>query len=200
VPLGEADIVVGFSGGSCDDGVSGAAQPFGRFAVIMATCHEGKPGKSYGAESVLSHEIAHLFGAFHPAISAQSVLVLGGGPPDLFDDQNARVIRLMRGYDFRRGIMTLDEPTRRAWRAIYAEGHQRNNEANPLVSGLRTRVWGWLDPEEWPTARPRFARPSGSISCSPDRTRLWAPSMPSGASSKRRFESFGWPGASTSTT
>jgi hypothetical protein len=81
VPIGEAELLIGFSGGSCEGGVRGVAQPFGRFAVIMATCHETKAGKSYGPESVLSHEIAHLFGAFHPAISVRSVMVLGGGPP-----------------------------------------------------------------------------------------------------------------------
>jgi Flp pilus assembly protein TadD len=134
VPIGEADLLIGFSGGSCEGGVRGMAQSFGRFALIMATCHEIKGG--YGAESVLSHEIAHLFGAFHPAINVPSVMVRGSGPPDLFDDQNTRVIRLTRSYDFRGGIMTLDEPARRAWRAIYAEGHQRNDEVNPLASAL----------------------------------------------------------------
>jgi tetratricopeptide (TPR) repeat protein len=136
VPVGDADLLIGFSGGPCEDRVRGVAQAFGRVALIMATCPQTLNGRTYGAESVLSHEIAHLFGAFHPAINVPSVMVLGGGPPDLFDDQNRRVIRLTRSYDFRGGIMTLDEATRRAWRAIYAEGHQRTGEVNPLVYAL----------------------------------------------------------------
>ncbi|TMH15365.1 MAG: tetratricopeptide repeat protein [Betaproteobacteria bacterium] len=134
VPIVEADLLVGFSGGRCEGRPAGGARPFDRFVMIMATCHETEPRKGYGPESVLSHELGHLLGAFHPSISVESVM--HAAPPDLFDDQTIRVIRLMRNYDFRQGIMALDEATRRAWRAIYAEGHQRNNEVNPLVSAI----------------------------------------------------------------
>ena len=134
VPIGEADYLIGFTGGRCEGRTRGVARPFNRFAVIMAACEGTKPLRSNGPESILSHELAHLFGAFHPAISVDSVM--RGGPPDLFDDQTTRVMRLMRNYDFRRGIMAVDEGTRRAWRAIYAEGHQRNDEANPLVMAI----------------------------------------------------------------
>src|SRR5215470_3677221 len=85
VPIGDADLLIGFSGGACDGGTHGAANPFGRFAVIMARCKE--PGHRMGPESVLSHEIAHPFGAFHPPISVESVMRIGGGPADLFDSQ-----------------------------------------------------------------------------------------------------------------
>lgn len=133
VPIGEADILIGFSGGRCERGPRGWARPFDRFAVIMAACG-ATPLERSGPESVLSHELAHLFGAFHPAIDVESLM--HSGPADLFDDQTTRVVRLMRSYDFRRGVMALDEATRRAWRAIYAEGHRRNNEANPLVFAI----------------------------------------------------------------
>ncbi|MGH7303078.1 MAG: tetratricopeptide repeat protein [Candidatus Rokuibacteriota bacterium] len=136
VQLGEAELLIGFSGGPCLK-AGGWAVPFDRVAVIMATCAEIASGKSDALERVLSHELAHLFGAFHPAISVDSVMrARGGGPPDQFDDQNARVMRLMRSYDFRRGVLALDEATRRAWRVIYAEGHQRLDEVNPLASAL----------------------------------------------------------------
>ena len=134
VPIGEADVLVGSTGGRCEKVARGVARPFDRFAVIMAVCEGGKPLDGHGPASVLSHELAHLFGAFHPAISVESVM--RGGPADLFDDQTARVVRLMRGYDFRRGVLAIDEATRRAWRAIYAEGHQRNDEANPLAFAI----------------------------------------------------------------
>jgi tetratricopeptide (TPR) repeat protein len=129
VPIGEADVLIGFTGEGCVDRAGGAARAFGRFAVIMAACAQQ-------VEGVLAHEIGHLFGAFHPAVSVDSVMGWRGGPPGLFDDQTTRVLRLMRSYDFRRGILAVDDATRRAWRAIYAEGHQRNNEVNPLVSAL----------------------------------------------------------------
>jgi tetratricopeptide (TPR) repeat protein len=135
VPIGEAELLIGFSGGMCESRAAyGAAYPFGRFAVIMARCE--KPGNKMGPESVLSHEIAHLFGAFHPPVTVPSVMRIGGGPADLFDSQNARVIRMMRDHDFRRGILSVDEPTRRAWKAIYAEGSQRTNESNGLITAL----------------------------------------------------------------
>lgn len=83
---------------------------------------------------MLSHELAHLFGGFHPA-AGRSDTVMVGGPADRFDDQTTRVIRLMRGFDFTRGVLGLDPETRRAWSAIYAEGHKRG-EPNPLASAL----------------------------------------------------------------
>lgn len=85
-------------------------------------------------EAVLSHEMAHLFGAFHPA-AGRSDTVMRGGPADRFDGQTTRVIRLMRGYDFTRGVLGLDPEVRRAWSAIYAEGHARG-EPNPLAGAL----------------------------------------------------------------
>ena len=85
-------------------------------------------------EGVLSHELAHLFGAFHPA-AGRSDTVMVGGPADRFDGQTTRVIRLTRGFDFTRGVLGVDPETRRAWSAIYAEGHKRG-EPNPLAGAL----------------------------------------------------------------
>jgi tetratricopeptide (TPR) repeat protein len=60
---------------------------------------------------------------------------MSGGPADRFDGQTARVIRLMWGYDFTRGVLGLDPEVRRAWSAIYAEGHARS-DPNPLAGAL----------------------------------------------------------------
>ena len=46
----------------------------------LAACHETAPLKRRGPETVLSHEVGHLFGAFHPAISVDSVMSSSGGP------------------------------------------------------------------------------------------------------------------------
>ena len=85
-------------------------------------------------EGVLSHELAHLFGAFHPA-AGRSDTVMVGGPADRFDGQTTRMIRLTRGFDFTRGVLGVDPETRRAWSAIYAEGH-KPREPNPLAGAL----------------------------------------------------------------
>ena len=84
-------------------------------------------------EVILSHEIGHLFGAFH-VLPGEST-VMRGGPADRFDGQTIRVIRLMRGFDFQRGVLGLDEATRRAWSAIYAEGHEPGG-SNPLAAKI----------------------------------------------------------------
>ena len=41
----------------------------------------------------------------------------------------------MRAFDFHRGVLGLDEPTRRAWSAIYAEGHEPGGP-NPLAAKI----------------------------------------------------------------
>jgi tetratricopeptide (TPR) repeat protein len=133
VPVGPADLLVGFSGRRCERLMYGWARSFDRFAMVMTGCYETIILKDSAPESVLSHELAHLFGAFHPSITVDSIM--RGGPPDRFDDQTIRVIRLMRNHDFQRGVLGMDQDTRRAWSAIYAEGHARN-EPNPLAAAL----------------------------------------------------------------
>ena len=136
--IGEADVVVAFSHGRCGPLQYGAALPFDQFATILTGCPGASGGRVLPAEVILSHEMAHLFGAFHTPPGVVSVM--RGGPADRFDDQTGRVIRLMRGFDFRRGVLGIDEPTRRAWSAVYAEGHAAG-EANPLAA--KTAIAGW---------------------------------------------------------
>lgn len=82
------------------------------------------------AEQSLSHELAHLFGMFHPAAGVRSVM--RGYAHDVFDSQTVRMIRLMRDYDFTRGVMGLDAAVRRQWSVIWGEGHMRD-EPNGLA-------------------------------------------------------------------
>jgi len=133
VPVGEADVLVGFSN-RCERLRYGVAKVFHRIALVTTGCYEALIVKDFAPEPVvLSHELAHLFGAFHPMITVDSVM--RGGAADKFDDQTARTIRLMRNFDFRRGVMGVDQETRRAWTAIYAEGHARD-EPSPLAGAL----------------------------------------------------------------
>lgn len=122
IPAGDdADVVVAFTRGRCVPFEYGAALPFDRFAAILTACPGSNAAGPVPTEVILSHEMAHLFGAFH--VLPGTPTVMRGGPADRFDDQTNRVVRLMRGFDFRQGVLALDEPTRRAWSAIYGEGH-----------------------------------------------------------------------------
>jgi len=134
VPGGDdVDVVVAFTRGRCGPLEYGAALPFDRFAVILTACPGTNAPGPVPTEIILSHEMAHLFGAFHVLTGAPTVM--RGGPADRFDDQTSRVIHLMRGFDFRQGVLGLDEHTRRAWSAIYAEGHEPGGP-NPLAAKI----------------------------------------------------------------
>ncbi|HEY7433891.1 MAG TPA: TonB family protein [Methylomirabilota bacterium] len=134
VSTGPADVLVVFAAERCEKLEYGFAQTFGRYAMVQTGCLDTAMLTNTAPEAVLSHEMAHLFGGFHPA-AGRSDIVMRGGPADRFDDQTARVIRLMRGYDFARGVLGLDPEVRRTWSAIYAEGHQRG-DTNPLAGAL----------------------------------------------------------------
>ena len=133
IPGGDADVVVAFTHGRCVPLEYGAALPFDRIAVILTACPGPNGPALVPPEVILSHEIGHLFGAFHVLPGEPSVM--RGGPADRFDGQTSRVIRLMRAFDFHRGVLSLDEPTRRAWSAIYAEGHEPGGP-NPLAAKI----------------------------------------------------------------
>jgi TonB family protein len=134
VSIGPADVLVVFAAERCETLRYGVAYLFGRYALVQTGCIDTAVLSNTVPEGVLSHELAHLFGAFHPA-AGRSDTVMVGGPADRFDGQTTRVIQLMRGFDFTRGVLGVDPETRRAWSAIYAEGHKRG-EPNPLAGAL----------------------------------------------------------------
>jgi Flp pilus assembly protein TadD len=141
VPIGQADVVVAFVN-QCERFIYGRARLFGRFITVTTGCYEITTVKEFAPpEVILSHELAHLFGVFHPARNTVSVMLLG--PADKFDDQAIRVIRLMRTLDFSRGVAGVDRETRKAWSAIYAEGHARD-EPNPLAAAILYEGWTML--------------------------------------------------------
>jgi TonB family protein len=134
VSIGPADVLVVFAAERCETLRYGVAYLFGRYALVQTGCIDTAVLSNTVPEGVLSHELAHLFGAFHPA-AGRSDTVMVGGPADRFDGQTTRVIQLMRGFDFTRGVLGVDPESRRAWSAIYAEGHKRG-EPNPLAGAL----------------------------------------------------------------
>ena len=151
-PAGAAEVVVALSADTCAPREpAGVADPFGAIVVIKPRCI--LRSRLTQMVSVLSHELAHLFGAFH-VVRGPSVM-LDGGPPDAFDDQTARVIRLMRDRDFRRGVDAIDDARRAAFLEIFAESH-RPGDANPLVAALTRAGATWLDAGQTAEAIPRF--------------------------------------------
>jgi Metallo-peptidase family M12 len=134
VPIGSADALVGFAAERCEGLSYGATQLFGRVAMVQTACLDTAILSNTTAEAVLSHELGHLFGAFHPGPSGAGT-VMRYGPADRFDSQNLRIIRLMRTRDFAAGVQGVDAAQRRAWMAIYAEGHA-SDEPNPLAGAI----------------------------------------------------------------
>ncbi len=132
IPQGGADLRLAFVDLPCKKRLA-EARAFSNVAIISMNCVE-RQGLYILQEQMISHELAHTFGAFHPPDHVRSIM--NGGKTDEFDDQTARVLRLMRNFDFSGGAAGLDAQTRAAWLAIYAEGHDRN-EVNSLAAALR---------------------------------------------------------------
>ena len=136
---GRADLVVAFSG-RCEGYMAGWTALFDRYAVVTSGCGTATTDQAT-AQVILSHELAHLFGAFHPASNVESVMRTG--PAGRFDDQMTRILRLTRDFDFSQGVTSLTPETRRAWSAIYAEGHA-DGEPNPLAAAFGRAGWKFL--------------------------------------------------------
>jgi len=84
MPPGRADLVVAFSG-RCEGNKAGWTWLFERYAVVTSGCGT-PPANQTTAQAILAHELAHLFGAFHPASNVESIM--RNGPADRFDDQD----------------------------------------------------------------------------------------------------------------
>ena len=152
IPTGDADVVIGVSGG-CDHTHTGSARLFSRVALATTGCTPFLQKRTPTLQQLLTHELAHLFGAFHPAPGARSIM--RGGPADDWDSQMLRVVRLMRNFDFRRGVDGIDETTRQAYTRIYDEGHDPA-EPNGIAVALRNQGRGLVDAGEMDAARQRF--------------------------------------------
>jgi len=126
------DVVVGVSSRKCAGKWGGAAEPFGARAVILTECEDRRHGR-IGLEKGLSHELAHLLGAYH--VGGPEASVMNYGKADEFDRHTTSVILLMRNFDFGRGVAGLDEATKRSWLAIFA-GAPATDGVNSLASAL----------------------------------------------------------------
>ncbi len=69
---GAADVLVLFAAERCEKLEYGFALTFGRYAMVQTGCLDTAVLTNTAPEAVLSHEIAHLFGAFHPRRGART--------------------------------------------------------------------------------------------------------------------------------
>lgn len=124
IPLSNADVVLGIFEGKCLDDAGGISDYFGASALVISGCLRQK-GTRNTIEMVLSHELAHMFGAFHVRTHIRSVM--SGDGPDIFDPQTNQIIRLMRDREFAKGIGSihdLSEDKQAAISALFSEGHR----------------------------------------------------------------------------
>jgi tetratricopeptide (TPR) repeat protein len=127
---GGVELVVGLSGQhppTTGEMKAGAAHPLGSTALVSLP--ENYPEFLYSVS--IAHEISHIFGAWHVA-NQESVMHIR--PTTLaFDEQTAKVINLMRGFDFRQGVTSIDGPTKKKLLTIFEKGQAAEQE-NPLTA------------------------------------------------------------------
>lgn len=162
----KGDIVLGLYGERCIDSFAGKAQPFRGRVILMTACANKLPTR-VSEKALLSHELAHVFGAFHVRSHIKSVM--SGDGYDVFDRQTRQVIGLTRDLDFRKDewtIRDLDANRRKSLTAIYEQGHAPDTmnvvaQALQVSSELFSRRGEWdiavqlarealeIDPKNW---------------------------------------------------
>jgi tetratricopeptide (TPR) repeat protein len=126
VPRDEADVLLGVSGKPAPPGRPGSTIPFDNTVLVF---YDFLRDDAANARRV-AHEVAHLFGAWHSGDTASLLHETAEG--ERFDSHAARMIRMMKRYDFRAGLAALDEKTEgRAQRAFEESG--RPPGENPLI-------------------------------------------------------------------
>lgn len=151
VNRGKGDIVVGLYGERCIDTFAGKAQPFHGRVLLMTACANKLPTR-VSEKTVLSHELAHVFGAFHIRSHIRSVMT--GDEYDVFDRQTRQVIGLTRDLNFRKDeqtILDLDANRRKTLTAIYEQGHAPDT-ANLVAQGLQISSEIFARRQEWDIA------------------------------------------------
>lgn len=127
-PLDQVDLVIGVStltpsdaqAGLKDIHVIGRTHVFGGYLVLR---HPRRtPLLHVQEETVLVHELGHLFGAAHTE-DRNSVMspVVERQIPSAFDPENREIIKMTRNFDFKRGIKALDLNTAKQLMGSYVK-------------------------------------------------------------------------------
>lgn len=151
VPRRNDDVIIGLYGERCVDNFAGRASPFHGRLVLMMACANKLPAWS-SEPSVISHELAHLFGAFHVRSHIQSVM--NGDGRDVFDTETREVLALTRTLDFRKAelaILDIDAGSRKKVATLFDNSRVRDS-MNPVAAGLQLSAEVFARRGEWDTA------------------------------------------------
>jgi Tfp pilus assembly protein PilF len=159
IPPSNADVVLGIFEGKCLDDYGGLSDYFGASALVISGCLRQK-GSRNTIEMVLSHELAHMFGAFHVRTHIRSVM--SGDGPDIFDPQTDQIIRLMRDREFAKGIGSrhdLSEDRQAVISALFSEGHSHGTR-DPISSAYLVLGETFLESNRYDEAAEAFRKAS----------------------------------------
>ena len=159
IPLSNADMVLGIFEEKCLDDYGGMSDYFGASALVISGCLR-KEGSRNTIEMVLSHELAHTFGAFHVRPHIRSVM--SGDGPGVFDPQTDKIIRLMRDREFAKGIGSIHDQTdnrQAVISALFAEGHSYGTR-DPISSAYLILGEALLESSRYNEAAEAFRKAS----------------------------------------
>lgn len=139
VSLADAEIAVGFSGRDFGEEL-GVGSLYSTHAIISDFGNENGE-KEREAVTTTVHEVCHLFGMFDVA-DENSVMNPTPGDNIKVDNYTLRYIRLIRRFDFSKGIDSLDSDIIKKTTAIFAEGHHHEQgTCPPLAVAHQFRGW-----------------------------------------------------------
>lgn len=153
---GDADVLLGLTGQRRPDGRDGElglAENFGRVALAGA----GWQGQSRQREiHAIAHEFGHLLGAWHCA-EEDTIMSSGAEDASRFDEPTRRLVALVRGFDFRRGVGGIDADTLAAIDDLFRR-HHGADARHPVAEALLFRGWARLERQEHAAAAEDFRR------------------------------------------
>jgi pentatricopeptide repeat protein len=134
VQRGGAEIVLGFSGQAPrTTREKGGATPFSSTALVQNPKHATERENLVA----IAHELGHAFGAWH--VNDRRSVMYYRATTLAFDEHTAKLIQLMRNFDFRLGVSSIDEATAATISSLFEENHSAG-ELNTLSIGYNN--WG----------------------------------------------------------